>query len=123
MNLVCSIIDFQFGKYFLTQRKKIILVPLQKLEPLLDYKMILKVDCAYTIVLSEVYLKACYLIIIQIKIYLHLPILLNNHSQSIPYFWDLFRLHNSSESKYYKRIKEMYNLQCISAIKLCTRCL
>ena len=48
--------------------------------------MLVKVDCALITCRQGVYSKACYLNVIQIRIYLHLPIFLNNYSQSIPHF-------------------------------------
>ena len=57
---------------FLDTKKKIILIQLQKLASYLDYKMIAEFDCAVIIVSSGGYLKACYLNIISIKIYLYL---------------------------------------------------
>ena len=73
---------------FLDTKKKIISVPLEKLASYLDYKMIVEVDCAPITGSSGVFFKkGCYLNTIKIRIYLHLPILPNNHSQSIPHFW------------------------------------
>ena len=77
---------FSIWKSFLDTKKKIVSVPLQKLASYLGYKMIVEVDCALITVYQGVYLKACYLNIIQIKTCLHLPILPNSHSQSIPHF-------------------------------------
>ena len=86
---------------------------MEKLTSNLNYKTIVAVDCAL-ISVSSGDLFTCYLNIIQIKIYLHLPMLPNT---SIHIFVDFFRLCKSSESKYYKGTKEMYNLQCVSAKK------
>ena len=78
---------FSIWKSFLDTKKKNLLVPLQNCPSFLDYKMLFKVDCALIAKCRQgVYLKTCYLNVIQIKIYLHLPILPDNYSQSIPYF-------------------------------------
>ena len=99
--------SFSIWKSFLDIRQKIISVPLQKLASYLDCKMIVEVVCALITVSSGGLFKASYLNIIQIKIYLHLPVLPNNHSQSILHFWGSLSLRKSSELKYYKRIKAM----------------
>ena len=63
---------FSIWIIFLDTKKKIILVQLQKLASYLDYNMIAEFNCAVIIVSSGGYLKACYLNIISIKIYLYL---------------------------------------------------
>ena len=80
---------FSIWKSFLDARKKIILVPLQKLASFLDYKMTVEVDCPLITVPSGGLFKSLLLKIVQIKIYLLLPILPIKHSQSIPHFWGI----------------------------------
>ena len=114
---------FSIWKSFLDTKKKIIQVPLQKLAFYLDYKMIVEVDCAFVTVSSGGLFKSMLLKYYSNK---NLPTLTNTSEKSFSInttvFGDLFRLRKLPESKYYKWIKEMYNLQCISVTKLCIRC-
>ena len=98
-------------------------MPLQKQSSYLDYKMLVKVDCALITMSSRGLFKSLLLKCYSNK---NLPTLTNTSgllfSIDKTFFGDLFRLRNSSESKCFKRIKEIYNLKCVSATKQCTRC-
>ena len=85
--------------------------------------MLVKVDCAFITVSSRGLFKSMLLKCYSNK---NLPTLTNTSGElfsiDTTFIGDLFRLRKSFESKCYKRIKEIYTLKCVSATKLCTRC-
>ena len=115
---------FSIWKSFLDTKEKILLVPLQKRPSYLDYKMLVKVDCALITVLSRGLFKRLLLKCYSNK---NLPTLINTSGQlfsiDTTFLGDLLRLRKSSELNCFKQIKEIYNLKCVIVTRLCTRCI